>query len=208
MIESQLMPCGIVAPAVVAAFHAVPREAFVLPERAGLAHIDAAQPIAAGREMMAPLSLGYLLQHAGAVPGERALVLAAGTGYAAALLAHMGIRVTALEADAALAGRARAILDDLAVAGVDVHIGPNAEGWADDAPYGLMLLDGAIEELPQSLITQLAEGGRVAAIVRGEDGVMRACLGRMAAGRLRFVPVAEAAAPLIPEFRKADTFRF
>lgn len=208
MIESQLMPCGVVAAPVVSAFYTVPREAFVAAGRAGLAYVDAAQPIGAGRAMMPALSLGHLLQHVAVARGEATLVIGAGTGYAAALLAHMGAAVTALEADAVLAGRMQEILTDHAITGITVAHGPLAQGWAAHAPYGLMLLDGAIEELPPSLVAQLAEGGRVAAIVRGEDGVMRACQGRMAAGRLRLAPTAEASAPLIPEFRKAERFRF
>lgn len=208
MIESQLMPCGIVRSAVVTAFHAIPRHLFVAPERAALAYVDAEQPMGGGRTMMPPLSLGYLMQHAGPVAGERVLVVAAGTGYSAALLAHMGAHVTALEEDPALAARARETLASVGAPDVAVVEGPIAEGWPAHAPYGLMHLDGAVETLPPSLIAQLAEGGRVAAIVRGEDGVMRASIGRMAAGRLRFVAVAEAAAPIIPVFRKAEGFRF
>lgn len=208
MIESQLMPCGIVASPVVSAFYSIPREAFVLPGRAGLAYVDAAQPIGPGRDMMPALSLGTLLQHAEVAPGQTALVVGAGTGYAAALLAHMGARVTALEADPALAQRMRDILAEHAIDGASVVQGPLADGWAAHAPYAVVLLDGAIEELPPSLIAQLAEGGRVVAIVRGEDGVMRASVGRMAAGRLRLAPMVAAGAPLLPEFRKAERFRF
>lgn len=208
MIESQLMPCGIVDTAVVSAFHAVPREAFVAPGRAALAYVDTAQPMGEGREMMPALSLGHLLQHGRPVAGERALVVAAGTGYAAALLASIGAIVTALEPDATLAARARETLEAIGITGVTVAEGPLVEGWVADAPYAFILLDGAVEELPASLIAQLAEGGRVTAIVRGEDGVMRACHGRKAAGRLHMTPVVEATAPMLPAFRKAERFRF
>jgi protein-L-isoaspartate(D-aspartate) O-methyltransferase len=204
MIESQLKPCGVVTPAVVAAFYRVPREDFVGAGREALAYVDAAQPVAAGRALMPPLSLGHLLERLRVEPGERVLVVAAATGYSAALLAEMGAAVTALEADAALAATARARLEGLAT----VVEGPLAAGWPAGAPYDVVLVDGAIEEFCEPLIAQLAEGGRAGAILVGGDGVARAATGLKAAGILRLEPFAEAGAPLLPDFRKPRGFRF
>jgi protein-L-isoaspartate(D-aspartate) O-methyltransferase len=204
MIESQLKPCGVVTPAVVAAFHEVPREDFVSEARRGLAYVDAAQPVAAGRALMPPLSLGYLLERMRVAPGERALVVAAATGYSAALLAEMGARVTALDSEPELATVARARLEGVAT----VVEGPLAGGWPADAPYDAVLVDGAVEEFSEPLIAQLAEGGRAGAILVGGDGVARAATGFKAAGILRLEPFAEAGAPLLPDFRKPRGFRF
>ena len=205
MIDSQLKPCGVVSPRTVAAFHAVAREDFVAEGRRGLAYVDAAQPLGHGREMMAPLSLGLLVEAAVVQPGERVLVVGAGTGYSAAILARMGARVVALESEPALAAAARAALRDT---DVEVVEGPLEGGVPAQAPYDLILIDGAVELLPPELIAQLAEGGRLVAIHHGSDGVSRAAKGLKRAGIVPLEPFGEAAAALLPPFRKAPAFRF
>lgn len=206
MIDSQLKPSGVISPRVSAAFHAVAREAFVAPGRRGLAYVDAPQPLEGGRELLAPLSLGLLLQHAHVEPSDKVLVVGAATGYSAAVLATLAGSVVALEADAGLAERARAAL--AGTANVSVVEGPLEKGWADGAPYSLILIDGAVEQLPPELIAQLAEGGRLMAIVIGNDGVSRAARGVRHAGFLQLEPFAEAPGALLPSFGKAPAFQF
>jgi protein-L-isoaspartate(D-aspartate) O-methyltransferase len=206
MIDSQLKPCGVVSPRTVSAFYAIAREDFVPTGRRGLAYVDAAQPLGGGRELMAPLSLGLLVENADVEPGDRVLVVGAGTGYSAAILAAMGARVTALESDAALAAAART-----ALAGnmnVEVVEGPLEAGAPGGAPYDLILIDGAVELLPPDLIAQLAEGGRLVAILVGSDGVSRAARGLKRAGIAPLEPFGEAAGAVLPPFRKAPAFRF
>ena len=206
MIDSQLKPCGVVSPRTVGAFYAVAREDFVPPARRGLAYVDAAQPLGGGREMMAPLSLGLLVEAAAVQPGERVLVVAAGTGYSAAILAAMGARVTALESEAGLAAAARQALAGMS--DITVVEGPLEGGAPEGAPYDLILIDGAVELLPPDPIAQLAEGGRLVAILHGSDGVSRAAKGTKRAGIVPLEPFGEAAAALLPPFRKAHAFRF
>lgn len=206
MIDSQLKPCGVVSPRVVGAFFAIPREDFVDQARRGLAYVDAPQAIAPGRELLAPLSLGTLVEEAAPTAADRVLVIGCGTGYSAAILAALSGQVTALEEDAALAGRARALL--AGQSNVEVVEGPLAAGWRAGAPYSLILIDGAIELVPDELIAQLAEGGRLFAILSGSDGVSRAAKGRKQADVLRLEPFAEAAGALLPTFRKAPAFQF
>ena len=204
MIESQLKPCGIISNRLVAALYAVSREDFVAPARRALAYSDSAQALGAGRELMPPLSLGYLLQAAAVRPEDTILIIGAATGYSAAILAQLAGSVTALESDAALAARARANLASSAA----VVEGPLEAGWPNAAPYTLILIDGAIEMLPPSLIAQLAEGGRIAAIVVGSDGVSRAALGSKRGDSVHFEPIATAGAAILPPFRKPAVFRF
>lgn len=206
MIESQLKPCGVTTPRVVAAFYAVERADFVPQDRRGVAYMDRPHRFGNGRELMAPLSLGYLLEEASLRPDDRALVIGAGTGYGAAVLSRLAGSVVALESDADLAGRARELLADRP--NVSVVEGPLEAGWAAGAPYSFILIDGAFEEQPAVLVEQLAEGGRVAAIVVGDDGVARASLGRLYAGIVHFEPFADSSAAILPPFRKAPTFRF
>ncbi len=206
MIDSQLKPCGVISPRVSAAFYSVAREAFVAPGRRGLAYVDAPQPLPGGRELLAPLSLGHLLEHAHVEPADKVLVVGAATGYSAALLATLAGSVVALESDAALAETARTTL--AGVANVLVVEGPLEKGWTDGAPYTLILIDGAVEQLPPELIAQLAEGGRLMAIVIGSDGVSRAARGVSFAGHLQLEPFAEAPGRLLPPFGKAPAFQF
>jgi protein-L-isoaspartate(D-aspartate) O-methyltransferase len=204
MIESQLMPCGVVEPRLVAAFAAVPRERFVLPARRALAYVDAEQPLGDERAMMPPLTLGILLQALMPLGGERVLVVGAGTGYSAALLHHMGLNVTALEENPQLAAAARAELGP----GARVVEGPLAEGWPADPAYDAMLIDGAVELVPEALASQLREGGRLVTVISGKDGVQRASLGRRVGGMTHFEPLAECGAPLLPGFARAHRFEF
>lgn len=206
MIDSQLKPCGVVSPRTVAAFYAIAREDFVPPARRALAYVDAAQPLGEGRELMAPLSLGLLVEHAAVQPGDRALVVGAGTGYSAAILSAMGARVTALESDPALAQAARTAL----AGNPDIQVveGSLQGGAPDGAPYDLILIDGAVELLPPDLIAQLAEGGRLVAIHVGSDGVSRAAKGIKRAGIVPLEPFGEAAAAILPPFRRPHAFRF
>ena len=206
MIDSQLKPSGVISPRVSAAFYAVPREAYVAPGRRGLAYVDAPQPLGNGRELLTPLSLGLLLQHADADAKDKVLVVGTGTGYSAAVLAQLAGSVVALEEDAGLAETARTAL--AATPAVSVVEGPLHKGWAEAAPYTLILIDGAVEQLPPELIAQLAEGGRLLAIVIGSDGVSRAAKGVNHAGHLQLEPFAEAPGALLPSFGKAPAFQF
>jgi protein-L-isoaspartate(D-aspartate) O-methyltransferase len=201
MIDSQLRPTGVNDPAVLAAFRGVDRARFVPAAAAALAYADAAVPLAPGRAMLEPMILGLLLTHAGVEPGDRVLVVGAGTGYAAALLAALGAEVTALEADAGLAAAARAN-------GIDAVEGPLAAGWPAAAPYDLVLLDGAAADLPPALLAQVADGGRLAGVIVGDDRIGRATVGRVVAGRFAGTGFAETGASVLPGFARAPAFVF
>jgi protein-L-isoaspartate(D-aspartate) O-methyltransferase len=131
----------------------------------------------------------------------RVLVVGSASGYSAAILAHMGARVTALESDAALVAMAEA-------AGVPTVSGPLGEGWAAAAPYDLILFEGAIAVLPAAIAAQLAHGGRIAAVLR-EAGVGRGFVGPVGPdGKPRGLPFIEMAAPDLPGFAGAREFAF
>jgi protein-L-isoaspartate(D-aspartate) O-methyltransferase len=206
MIDSQLKPCGIVSPRVVTAFYRVAREDFLPEGRRALAYVDAAQPLGSGRELLAPLSLGTLVEEAQPQPSDKVLIIGTGTGYSAAILAELAGSVTAVESVPELAAAARAALADRQA--VRLVEGPLEDGAPDGAPYSLILIDGGVEILPDALIAQLAEGGRLFAILHGTDGVGRAAKGRKQAGILPLEPFAEAVGAILPPFRKAPAFRF
>lgn len=202
MVSNQLRTAAVSDPAVVAAMKAVPREAFVPAGRVSLAYADTALPLGGGRALNPPMATGRLLTALDARPGERALVVGAATGYAAALLAEMGLTVTALEDDAALADIARGALK-----GVTLVSGPLAEGWAKGAPYDVILVDGAIEHVPDALKAQLAEGGRMAAGLV-ERGVTRLAAGRKVGDALVLADFADVDTVILPGFALPRAFVF
>jgi protein-L-isoaspartate(D-aspartate) O-methyltransferase len=204
MIASQLRTTGVDDPRVLAAMDAVPRERFVPEERNALAYADTLVPLGGGRELNPPMTIGRLLTEAAPKPDDRALVVGAATGYSAALLARLVGSVVALEEDPALAARARKALAGSAIVVIE---GVLARGYAKAAPYDLILIDGAVELVPDALIAQLRDGGRLAAAIL-DEGVTRIAIGRKAGQGFGMVSVADAAAAVLPGFARARAFTF
>jgi protein-L-isoaspartate(D-aspartate) O-methyltransferase len=200
MVESQLRPQGVTDPSVVAAMGAVPREQFVPAEARPLAYIDRALPLGGGRFLPAPAVLGALLTQMKSEPGQRALVVGAGTGYSAVVLARMGLEVLAVESAPDLAARAREL-------GVDVIEGPLAAGHAKGAPYDQILIDGAIDHIPDAIVGQLADGGRLGTALI-DRGVTRLVVGRKAGGAFGYLTVSDAGSPPLPGFERVQSFTF
>jgi protein-L-isoaspartate(D-aspartate) O-methyltransferase len=204
MVASQLRTTGTNDPGVLAAMGEVPRERFVPRGRVAVAYADALVPLTPGRDLNNPMALGRLLTEAGPRHGERAMVIGAATGYAAAVLARLVGRVIAVEEDPELAADARAALEGR---GVTLIEGPMVEGHAGGAPYDLILIDGAVEFIPQPLIDQLRDGGRLASGIV-ENRVTRLALGRKAGEGFGMAAFADAAAAILPGFVKPRTFTF
>jgi len=150
--------------------------------------------------------LARLLQLALPQPGERALVLAAGTGYGAAILARMGLQVLAIEADPALAQLARnGVKFAIAANRPEIRQADPRLGAPEGAPFRLILIEGAVESLPAPLLAQLGEGGRLVTIRRGAGAlgggsVGRAVLYRRAGGAVSEVMGLDAAGPVLEDF--------
>jgi protein-L-isoaspartate(D-aspartate) O-methyltransferase len=204
MVASQLRTTGVADARVLAATGAVPRERFVPADRLAAAYADALVPLGGGRELNSSLATARLLSEAGPRGRERALVVAAATGYGAALLAELVASVVAVEEDPRLFAAAR---EALAGTGVELVQGPPAAGHAEGAPYDLILIDGAVQSVPQSLIDQLADGGNlVTAIV--DRGITRLAHGRKVDGAFGYHVFADAAAAILPGFGAPRTFSF
>lgn len=209
MVENQLRANRVTEERLVAALESLPRERFVAPERAGIAYVDEDLPVAPGRYLMEPMVLGRLVQALEVKPHEMVLDLACATGYSSALLARLAGTVVAVEPDAALAQQANDTLNALAVDNAVVIAGPLAEGYAKQAPYDAILLNGAVAAVPDTLFAQLAEDGRLAAVVKEGEGLGQASLfirqaGGVVARRILF----DAGTPLLPGFAKAPGFVF
>jgi protein-L-isoaspartate(D-aspartate) O-methyltransferase len=209
MVDGQLRPNRVEDPRIVAAMRDLPRERFLPAGLAPRAYADADIPLPGGRAMLKPLVLARLVQLAAVKRGERALVLASGTGFGAALLAATGATVTAVEADASLLAIARAALAATTPAGAVTLIeGSPAEGHAAGAPYDAIIIEGGVEAVPEALGQQLVEGGRLVAIGLEGGPPGRALLTRKAGGALTTTVDFDAHAPALPGFGKAPAFAF
>ncbi|MBS7791336.1 protein-L-isoaspartate O-methyltransferase [Roseococcus sp. SDR] len=207
MRDGQLTPNGVTDPLLLQAMDEIPRENFVPATLRERAYADAQVPLGEGRAMLPPMVLARLLQMALPQPGERALVLAAGTGYGAAVLARMGLQVTAIEADPALAAAARHALDfSLTENRPAVHEGDPRLGAPAGAPYRLILIEGMVTEVPAALFSQLGEGGRLVTVRREAGPVGRAILLRRIGGAVTEVAGFDAAASLLADFAPAPGF--
>ena len=200
MVASQLRTTGVNDPRVIAAMGEVERERFVPAERSGLAYADALVPLGNGRALNPPMATGRLLTEARLTGSEHALVIGAGTGYSAAVLARLLSSLVALEEDADLIAQAKA-------AGVALVKGPLAKGWPKGAPYDFILIDGAVEHVPQAIVDQVADGGQVAFALL-DRGVTRLAIGRAVEGALGVTVYADAAAAILPGFEKPRGFSF
>ncbi len=204
MIASQLSTTGTNDPRVLAAMGEVARERFVPRDRLPLAYADALVPLKPGRDMNPPMAVGRLLTQAAPREGEKALLVGAATGYAAAVLERLVGSLVAVEEDAELVKQAK-----MALVGTQVKLveGPLAKGWPKDTPYDLILIDGAVEFVPDALIAQLRDGGRLVAALL-ERGVTRLAIGRKAGEGFAMAAFADAAAAVLPGFTRPKTFTF
>jgi protein-L-isoaspartate(D-aspartate) O-methyltransferase len=209
MVESQIRTEDVTDRNVIAAMAAVPREKFVPERMAELAYIDQDLAIAGmgmgGRFLMKPATLARLLQAAGVAPTDHVLDVGCGLGYAAAVLARLAASVVALEEDAALSAGARKQLGDLA--NVEVVEGRLEEGHKARAPYDLILVEGAVEVVPEALLGQLGEGGRLVAVV-GYGRAASATVFTKADGDVGDRPAFDADVPPLPGFRRPRGFVF
>ena len=205
MVASQLRTTGVNDPRVVAAMGEVPRERFVPEARLPMAYADTVVPLGNGRELNSPMALGRLLTEAQLLGEERSLVIGAATGYAAALLARLTGAVTALEEDPALIDFAK---DALKGTGVRLVQGALTNGYADGGPYDFILIDGAVEYVPQVIIDQLVDGGTLAAGMLEPGGMARLSVGRRAGEGFGMTAYSDAASAIVPGFLRPRTFSF
>lgn len=209
MVDGQVRPNKVSDPRILDAMRRLPRERFVPAALAQFAYIDEDVPLGRGRFLMEPMVVARLVQMLRARPGQSALVVAAGSGYGAALLAACGARVTALEEDEALLSTAGAVLPEAAPGVALVH-GPLAAGWPGAAPFDCILVEGAVEDIPAVLGEQLRPGGRCAAVLRQSGGPGRAVLAERSGQTtlLRAVPEFDCNTPMLPSLRPAAAFTF
>src|ERR1700730_9721375 len=176
MLESQLRLNKVTDDRVLTAFASIRRELFVPEHLRPVAYIDEDLPIGGGRYLTEPMIAARLLQAAAIARTDAVLVIGAGTGYEAALSAMLARSVLALEEDPELARHARSALVEHAIASVSVVEGSLHEGYRPRAPYDLILFGGGVVEIPPEIAAQLADDGRLLAVVKPANAMGRATL--------------------------------
>lgn len=204
MIDSQLRTNDVIDPAVVGAMAAVAREAHVPAAMGGVAYMDRAIALGHGRALNAPLVTGRMLVAAAIRPAMRVLLIGSATGYTAALLALLGAEVTAVEEAGELMAAAQAATLNDSIRWVQ---GPLNAGAPDAAPFDRILIEGAIETLPDALVAQLADGGRLVA-ARRDGAVTRLVEGVKAGGTVALRSFADMDVAPLPGFAAPAGFRF
>lgn len=205
MVASQLRTNAVNDPTVVAAMRAVPRELFLPEDVRAIAYRDTPLPLGGGRMQNAPLVTGRLLTEAAIGPEDHVLIIGAAGGYAAAVAAQLAGSVVALEESPELVALARA-----ALAGegrVTVVEGPLVAGWADAAPYDVLVIDGAVEAVPQAIVDQAKPGARIAAGLV-DRGVTRLAAGRKSEHGFGLFDFADVDSVVLPGFARPHTFKF
>ncbi|MCX7297484.1 MAG: protein-L-isoaspartate O-methyltransferase [Hyphomicrobiales bacterium] len=205
MVDGQVRPADVTDLRIISAMQAVARERFVPPEAAGLAYLDRSLSIGGTRCLLKPVVLAKLIQALELEPTDRVLVVGCATGYAAAVLGQIAGQVVALEQDDALVQAARAAL--ASQPNVIVAKGPLVEGWERGGAFDAILVDGAIEVLPDAFRRQLKEGGRLACVLGGAPQAS-ARLYRRSGDELGGRAIFDAAAAPLPGFAKTPVFAF
>jgi protein-L-isoaspartate(D-aspartate) O-methyltransferase len=208
MIESQLRPNKVTDGRLLAAFAKIRRELFVPGHLRQMAYIDEDLPLGGGRYLMEPMVAGRLLQTAQLERTDTVLIIGAGTGYEAAIAALLARSIIALEHDPEFARHAREALVDHSLASVSVVEGPLPQGYRPSAPYDVILFGGAVAEIPSEIAAQLAEEGRLLAVVRPGTAIGRATLTTRTGGVLARRAIFDAATPLLPGFEPKPGFVF
>ena len=205
MVDTQVRPNDVTEYPIIDAFLRLPRERFVPAGLEPAAYLGENLSLGEGRVMLEPRTLAKMLDALDVRPDDLALVVGAGTGYAAAALARLAAAVVAVEEDPALASEARGALSEIGADTVILEEGPLADGAAAHGPYDVLLIEGGVETVPEALLAQVKEGGRIAALfVAGEFGEVR--IGHRRAGGTDWRPAFNAGAPLLHPFRKALSF--
>ncbi|KIT16282.1 protein-L-isoaspartate O-methyltransferase family protein [Jannaschia aquimarina] len=205
MVDTQVRPSDVTKFPIIGAMLAIPREAFVPSSEEAVAYRDAPVPLAGGREMPAPRTIAKLLDAIDPEGHENVLIVGAGLGYSAALLSRMTASVVAVEEEGDMARDAEAALTAQGIDNAVVVTAPLTEGQPKAAPYDIILIEGGVEQIPDALVEQLKEGGRMAAIFM--EGVLgEARIGVMAEGHMGWRTAFNADALVLPGFAKTRAF--
>ncbi len=209
MVDGQLRPNRVTNAQLLAVVGELPRERFLPEGMKSVAYSDEDVPLGNGRFLMEPMVLARLIQTLQPAAGDKALVVASGRGYGAALLARLVTSVVAVESDAGLAGSADQTIKALGLANVTTVRGPAEAGMAASGPYDVILIEGSVRQIPPAILEQLAEGGRLATVLAGSPGALGVAQlvvkeGGVTSGR----PLFDAGTPVLAGFAPPARFTF
>jgi protein-L-isoaspartate(D-aspartate) O-methyltransferase len=211
MVDGQVRPSDVTDIRILDAMLAVPREAFVPENKRALAYLDLnldiSEEASAKRFLIKPAVLAKMLQAADIRDTDNVLVAGCATGYTAALVARLAARVTATETDPAQAAKARDVLARLGLGNVTFRAAAPAAGDPTDAPYDVIVLDGATEIVPDRLCGQLGEGGRLAGVFAMTQPP-RATIVTRSHGDFGNRPLFDASVPVLPGLERLPAFVF
>jgi protein-L-isoaspartate(D-aspartate) O-methyltransferase len=212
MVENQIRPNHVTDAAVIAAMTIIPREKFVPEDVACIAYVDEAIATVEGRYLMAPMVLARLLEEAKVSQNDIVMNIGCGVGYELAILAQIAKVVVGIEANKILADKASSNMTELGIDNTFIVHAALAKGYAKQAPYDVILFNGAIDEVPKSILDQLVDGGRVVSIVPRADALYgsmgKAVVLERFGNIFSSIEVFDASAPVIPDFVKEKTFEF
>lgn len=204
MVDTQVRPNDVTKFPIIEAMLAVPREAYVPAALREAAYAGENLRIASGRFLLDPRSFAKMLDALDIQPGDLVLDVGCGLGYSSAVIARMAQVVVAIE-DSEMAVLAEATLAREGVDNAAVTASPLAEGNAKHGPYDAIVVEGGVETIPEAIMDQLKEGGRITAIfMQGGLGTVR--IGRRIDGAIVWRDLFNAAAPVLPGFERAREF--
>ena len=206
MVDAQVRTNDVIDTRIHAAMVEVARERFVPAAKRALAYADVSVEVVQGRFLIEPRVFAKLAQLADIKSTDKVLDIATATGYSAAILGKLARSVMALEQDADLVRHAQDLLSGLS--NITVVQGGLVEGFKSNAPYNVIFINGAVESVPESLLSQLAEGGRLVTVIQSEGRAGRAYIYVREQGRVGSRPDFDAQVPLLGGFRKAIGFVF
>ena len=211
MVDGQVRPSDVTDLRIIDAMLAVPREAFVPEGRRALAYLDLDLDVSEGasekRFLIKPVVTAKMLQAAEIKDTDNVLVVGCATGYTAALVARLAGRVTATEGDPVLAAKAKDVLTQFEVPNVTVGVAPAAEGYPANAPYDVIVLNGATEVTPDRLYRQLKDGGRLVGVFAMTQPP-RAMIVTRSHGDFGNRALFDAAVPVLPGLERVPAFVF
>ena len=211
MVEGQIRPNRVTDPALIVALNTVPRELFVPQDAQGIAYVDEEIPVGNGRRLLEPMVLARMLQEAEITPRDVVLDIGCATGYSTALLAGLASTIVAVESDSALFEQASKTLAALATDAATLGNSPLVGGYPAQAPYDVIVINGAVAEVPQAILKQLADGGRLVTVVAYNHDIARlgqAKLYRKVGHSVSSISLFEASAPVLPGFEFKPRFVF
>ncbi len=205
MVDTQVRPSDVTKYPIIEAMLAVPRESFVPDAQAEVAYADQNVPLAPGRVVLEARTLAKMLDALDVRADELVLDVAAGLGYSTAVVARMAQMVIGVEEDEDLASEAQNLLTEINADNAIVHTGPLAAGAAEHGPYDVIIVEGGVEVLPEGLLAQLKDGGRIAAVfMTGALGEVK--IGYKSGDRISWRFDFNAGSPVLPGFARAAEF--